>query len=151
MQGVDKAIRECPQHDVDKAWELAADFAPLVTQRTGDAAPGPGHVLFKTAVLKYSAAMSQRPLQLVAADMGMQYSQAGEWFRNNDWHESSNFTTAHEMAEKAIRLNRHPALGPFKVPREDLLGTVNFFGRGECSSPILPPWNPDLPADDPYV
>ena len=28
---------------------------------------------------------------------------------------------------------------------------IRFFGRGECSSPILPPWNPDLPADDPYA
>jgi hypothetical protein len=52
------------------------------------------------------------------------------------------------MAETAIRLKRHPALAPFEVPREDLLGTVNFFGRGECSSPILPPWIPDVPADD---
>ena len=29
--------------------------------------------------VEYSAAMSQRPLQLVAVDMDMKYSQAGEW------------------------------------------------------------------------
>ena len=148
MQGVAKAIRACPLRHVDKAREIASAFAPLVAQITGEPAPGPGSVLFETAVLKYSAAMSQRSLKLVADDMDMKYAKAGEWFRDNDWHGKSNFTTAHEMGESAIRLQSHPALGPHEVPREDLLGAVNFFGRGECLSPILPPWNTDLPSDD---
>ena len=108
LQQVLKAIRDFEQKPIDDARALAVAFAPLVTQTTGAAAPGPGSLQFETAVLNYCAANTQTSL----ADVGITGAEAGDWFRDrkNNWHGHSNFTTADETARTAIRDNRHPSL-----------------------------------------
>ena len=78
--------------------------------------------------------------------MGITGKQAGDWFRasENNWHGQSNFSTADVMVSHAVRDKHHPALGPFQVPREDLQGAVDFFGRADSLSPIPTPWDKDL-------